>query len=100
MSKLGIMTLLGFAQKAKGLAAGEANVEAYLKKGKVSLLLVATDLAENRKKSWAMQAEDYDIKLIEVASKAEMGTAVGMSPRGIIGITDQQMASAILKKMD
>lgn len=43
MDKKGVLTLLGFAQKGKNLAAGEANVEAYLKKGKVCLLLIAED---------------------------------------------------------
>ena len=43
MDKKGVLTLLGFAQKGKNLAAGEANVEAYLKKGRVCLLLIAED---------------------------------------------------------
>lgn len=98
MDSQGILTLLGFAQKGKKLAAGEANVEAYLKKGKIALLIIADDLSENRKKNWEILGEAHGVQTITFANKADLGYAVGMSPRGIIGICDEQMAKAILKK--
>lgn len=95
----GVLTLLGFAQKGKILVAGDSNVDAYLKKDKICLLLMATDLAENRKKEWRLRAADAEIDIIEVTDKLQLGIAVGMSPRTIIGLTDQQMAHAIVKKL-
>lgn len=95
----GLLTLLGFAQKGKLLTAGDANVEAYLKKGKVVLLIVASDLSENRKRYWQMRATQHGIELFEASDKLQLGLAMGMSPRTVIGITDAKMAEAMVKKM-
>ena len=65
MDKTGVLTLLGFAQKGKNLAAGEANVEAYLKKGKVHLLLIAEDQSAKNQQRWRYLAENYAIEAIE-----------------------------------
>ena len=99
MDKKGVLTLLGFAQKGKNLAAGEANVEAYLKKGRVCLLLIAEDQSAKNQQKWQYLAEDYEIEAILFGTKEELGHATGLSPRGIVGITDEQMAKAILKKI-
>lgn len=100
MNVKGILTLLGFAQKAGKIAAGEAAVENFLTKGRLSLLFVSAELSENRKRYWQQLSEFNDVTLVTVdATKIEMGLALGMSPRGIIGVRDQNMAEAIMKKM-
>ena len=99
MDKSGVLTLLGFAQKGKKLAAGEANVEAYLKKGKVCLLLIAEDQSVKNQERWQRLAEDYAIEAVLFGTKEELGLAMGMSPRSIVGLTDEHMAKAILKKI-
>ena len=99
MDKKGVLTLLGFAQKGKNLAAGEANVEAYLKKGRVCLLLIAEDQSVKNQQKWQFLAENYEIEAVIFGTKEELGHAIGLSPRGIVGITDEQMAKAILKKI-
>lgn len=99
MDKKGVLTLLGFAQKGKNLAAGEANVEAYLKKGKVCLLLIAEDQSVKNQQKWQFLAENEEIEAVIFGTKEELGHAIGLSPRGIVGITDEQMAKAILKKI-
>lgn len=99
MDKKGVLTLLGFAQKGKNLAAGEANVEAYLKKGKVCLLLIAGDQSVKNQQKWQFLAENEEIEAVIFGTKEELGHAIGLSPRGIVGITDEQMAKAILKKI-
>lgn len=99
MDKKGVLTLLGFAQKGKNLAAGEANVEAYLKKGRVCLLLIAEDQSVKNQQKWQFLAENEEIEAVIFGTKEELGHAIGLSPRGIVGITDEQMAKAILKKI-
>ncbi len=99
MDKKGVLTLLGFAQKGKNLAAGEANVEVYLKKGKVCLLLIAEDQSVKNQQKWQFLAENEEIEAVIFGTKEELGHAIGLSPRGIVGITDEQMAKAILKKI-
>lgn len=98
--KEGILTLLGFAQKAGKLAAGESAVENFLKKGRLLLLVISAELSESRKRFWQQQAQVYQVPWIVLeATKLELGLAIGSSPRGVIGILDRNMAEAIMKKM-
>ena len=100
MNKQGILTMLGFAQKAGKLAAGEAAVENFLKKEKIALLVVSEEIAENRMSFWQRQAEYYHVPLVTVAiEKIDLGWAIGSSPKAVIGIMDQGMAHAVQKKI-
>ncbi|MBE6113152.1 MAG: L7Ae/L30e/S12e/Gadd45 family protein [Anaerotignum sp.] len=100
MNVKGILTLMGFAQKAGKLAGGDAAVENFLEKDRLALLILSDELSEQRREYWQQQAKLHEIESITLnATKLEMGLAVGMSPRGIIGIMDRNMAEAIMKKM-
>lgn len=100
MNVKGILTLLGFAQKAGKLAAGESAAENFLKKGRLLLLVISAELSESRKRFWQQQAQVYQVPWIVLeATKLELGLAIGSSPRGVIGILDRNMAEAIMKKM-
>lgn len=100
MNEKGILTLLGFAQKAGKLAAGDAAVENFLNKGKVALLVLSEEVSENKKRDWVQRAKLAETTIITLhVTKLEMGLAVGMSPRGIIGVMDKNMAEAIEKKL-
>ena len=100
MNVKGILTLLGFAQKAGKLEAGESAVENFLKKGRLLLLVISAELSESRKRFWQQQAQVYQVPWIVLeATKLELGLAIGSSPRGVIGILDRNMAEAIMKKM-
>ena len=100
MNKQGILTMLGFAQKAGKVAAGEAAVENFLKKEKIVLLLVSEELSDSRREYWERQAAYYNVPIAAVAiSKLDLGWAIGSSPRGIVGLMDQGMADAVQKKI-
>ena len=101
MNEKGILTLLGFAQKAGNICAGDAAVENFLKKRRIKLLLVSSEFSDSRKSYWNLQAADYGIDCLELdITKHDLGLAVGMSPRGVIGILDQKMAEAVVKKVN
>ena len=96
----GFLTMLGFAAKARKVVGGETPVESFLKQAnKVQLLIIATDLAEDRKLQWQKKAETLEIECVEGLDKVTMGTAVGMSPRGVLAILDEQMAKAICMRV-
>lgn len=100
MNVQGTLAMLGFAQKAGKLAAGEAAVENFLKKNKIALLIVSEEASENRKAFWNQQAEFYNVPLAAVdITKMDLGWAIGSSPKTIIGIMDQNMANAVMKKI-
>ena len=107
MNVKGVLTLMGFAQKAGKLAGGDAAVENFLAKERLALLIVSEELSEQRQElseqrqeQWQAEAEKHGIEAVVLpATKLEMGLAVGMSPRGVIGIMEENMAEAIKKKM-
>ena len=100
MNKQGVLTMLGFAQKAKKLAAGEAAVENFLKREKIALLLLSGEATDNRKEFWMKQAEFYGVPIETVEiSKLDLGWAIGSSPKTIVGIMDGKMAEAVQKKI-
>lgn len=100
MNKQGVLTMLGFAQKAGKLAAGEAQVENFLKKEKIVLLVMSEELSDNRKEFWKRQAEYANVLILSVdISKLDLGWAIGSSPKAIIGIMDSGMANAVRKKI-
>lgn len=93
------LTLLGFAQKSNKLVSGDSAVEALLKKHKIKLLILAADLSTNRQKHYINWSNDIKIPCLIGGNKVELGIALGVSPRAVIGIIDEQMANAILQRM-
>ena len=101
MNRQGFLTMLGFAQKAGKLAAGEAQVENFLKKDKIALLIASEELSENRMNFWTRQAAFYNVPFVTVnIEKLDLGWAIGSSPKAIIGVMDQKMAEAVRKKIE
>lgn len=98
-NKQGVLTLLGFAQKSNNVISGEAAVKAVISQGKMHLLILAEDLSENRKKHWKYLADNFNVSYIEAATKLQLGIAMGLSPRSVVGVIDQKMAKTIKAKM-
>lgn len=97
--KAGVLTMLGFAKKAGQLVSGESAVKAMYTKGQVYLLILAEDYGDNRKNFWTNIAAQDNIPLFIIGSKLELGLALGLSPRALIGISDRAMAKSIEMKM-
>lgn len=93
-----LLTMLGFAAKARKAVAGESNVEAALKKDQVELLLLAEDVSSKNKEHWQRVADERKIELIVVSNQLEIGLAMGLSPRAIVAVKDRQMKEAILAR--
>jgi ribosomal protein L7Ae-like RNA K-turn-binding protein len=90
-----ILTMLGFAQKSGKLVSGESAVKAKLIKNQIYFLIIAEDLGENRQNYWTKIAEQNNIPYIIISNKVELGLAIGLSPRSLLGITDRHMAKSM-----
>lgn len=91
------IALLGIARRAGKVSSGESQVEAYLKKRKGHLLIIAGD-SPGANTKFSRWAKDIDIPVLIEGSKQELGLAIGLSPRSIILIMDRGFAGAILKE--
>lgn len=88
---------LGLAQKAGKTASGDFAVRAAIKKGKVKLLLMAADAAENSKKELLYMCQTYNITLIEVLDRQRLGGAIGKAQRTAVAIIDDNFVKMIMK---
>jgi len=91
------LTLLGFAQKAGKLVAGEDTVHIALKKKKVKLLIVAGDASDNTKDRANQWKASFGVELLDVLDKDTLSQAIGKSNRALIGVIDQGFAIQMLK---
>lgn len=89
---------LGLAQKAGKVAAGDFAVRAALTSGKARLMLIACDAAEASRKELLYLAENAGVKTVTGPTRAEIGAAIGKSPRTAVVITDNNFAVMINKK--
>jgi len=92
-----IKSLLGMARRAGKVSSGDSQVEAYLKKQKGYLLMIAEDSpgAHSKFYQWA---KDINIPVVTTGNKQELGLAVGLSPRSVVLIMDRGFAEAIIKE--
>ena len=92
-----LLFALGLAQKAGKTASGDFAVRGAIKKGKVKLLLVAADAAENSKKDLVYMCQDYHVTLIEVLDRQRLGAAIGKAQRTAVAIIDNNFVKMIMK---
>lgn len=94
-----ILTLLGFARKAGKVVSGEQACLASLDKGQAALCIIAKDATDKNRFKWQERAAQSRIPAIEISDKISLGSAIGMSPRNIVCLTDEEMTRAILRTM-
>jgi ribosomal protein L7Ae-like RNA K-turn-binding protein len=82
------------ARRAGKVSSGESQVEAFLKKQKGYLAIIAEDSPHAQSK-FSQWAKDVNIPVLIEGTKEELGLAIGMSPRAIILIMDRGFAEAI-----
>ncbi len=90
-----IRSLIGIARRAGKIAAGNAEVEAMLKKRKGFLLIMAEDAFSTQKK-YNLWANDLKLPIMVTGTKLELGHSIGLSPRSAVLILDQGIAKAII----
>ena len=92
-----IKTMLGFAKKAGKITSGEGITLENLKNGTVKLVILASDASANTSKRIKDKSSYRDIPVIECLDRYEIGKAMGVEERVVVGITDRGFADSIKK---
>lgn len=100
MNKNKILSLLGLAMKAGKVASGEFMTEKAVKTGKGYLAVVAEDASDNTKKKFSNMCDFYEVPLIELGTKEELGRCIGKEFRASLAVTDENFTKAILQHLE
>ncbi len=95
-----IDSMLGFASKAGQLILGTAGVEAGLKRGKIALVICATDLSSKTIKNFKYLCDVYQVPFYCYGLRSELGRLVGAPERGVIGVVSKQFASNLRRLLE
>ncbi|MCF6514951.1 YlxQ-related RNA-binding protein [Lactobacillus sp. S2-2] len=86
-----ILNLLGISKRAGKIITGEDLILKAIRNNEVKLLFIANDAGKSTAKKFKDKTNFYEIPLITIFNKEQLGEAVGM-PRVMIGITDAGFA--------
>ncbi|WP_227766600.1 L7Ae/L30e/S12e/Gadd45 family ribosomal protein [Zhaonella formicivorans] len=90
-----INALLGFAQKAGKLVSGDNTCRAKFKK--IHLIVLASDCSPATNEYYRALCHREKKPILTMGNRVELGTAIGKSPRTVLGITDVNFARQILQ---
>lgn len=97
MNEQKIMNLLSMAQRANKIASGDFAVNKAVESGKVFLMLVAEDAAEETKKKYQSMADYRHLKLYYLFDREELGHCIGKEYRAVAAVLDKGFADALVK---
>lgn len=95
-----ILSLLSLSAKGRNLVSGEFSAEKAIKEGKAGLVIVAEDASDNTKKHFKDMCTYRDIPCFEYADKEALGRAIGKEMRASVAVTDENMASNIIRHLE
>jgi len=95
-----ILGMLGLAMKAGKVVSGETATEIAVKDLSAWLVILATDASKNTTKHFTDMCNYRDIPLCVYGTKEELGRAIGKDYRSNMAVTDEGLATAILKAYD
>ena len=94
-----IKGLLSMAQRAGQVVSGDFAAQKALATGKVKLILLATDAAEDTKKMYTRLAARHEVKLCECLTKEELGRCLGKEYRAVAVLLDRGFSEASGKRI-
>ena len=92
-----VLQLLGLATRAGKIVTGESLCVKAVQSREAKLVVVATDASSNTKKLFRDKTTFYNIPHYELATKEELGKAVGKVNRASLAVIDEGFAQSIAK---
>ena len=93
------MDYFGISTKAGKLISGTDLVIEEMSKGKVKLVIIATDISEKSMKNIIYYCNKYNVNNLVYGTIEELSKSIGKHNKAIIGIKDDNLASAIKKQI-
>jgi ribosomal protein L7Ae-like RNA K-turn-binding protein len=88
--------LLGFARKSGALILGESALEQGIRNRRIQLVILAEDTLPKKRKALGRWCQSLKVPFVILGTKEAFGRIFNIRPQGFAGVTDLQMAQAIL----
>lgn len=95
-----IDSYLGFAARSRNLVVGTDTCKILMGKGKIKLLILATDLAENTKEKVIREANKNKVPYKIYETKEKLSKLTGEKTSGVFGIIDDNFKDVIVKELE
>lgn len=95
-----ILSLIGLATRARMLVSGEFATEKAIKSQEACLVILSGDASHNTSKKFKNSCAFYEVPILTISTKEELGFAIGKSPRSSLAVLDEGFAKAIMKKFE
>ena len=95
-----LASYMGFASKAGKVAAGTNTCIFTMQKGKVRLLIIAEDLAENGREKLIFSADQNGVEYRIFGQADDLAHYTGKYGAGVFAITDDNFAKVIVETID
>lgn len=92
-----LLTLIGFAQKSGKAISGNELVQAEIKRQKVALVFIGSDISPQSSKKVISLCELHHIQYYSFFTVEELSHAIGKSDRTVVGIKRSELSQAIEK---
>lgn len=92
--------LLGISAKAGKLVSGTDLVLEEMNKARIYLVIIAEDASEKTKKNIVYYCDKNNVKHIFFGTIDELSKSIGKNNKAIIGVKDQNLAKAIIDKIN
>ena len=94
-----VLSMLGLAARARGVADGGFSVEKAIKCGKAALVILAGDASDNSRKEFVNMCSYYRTPIYQYSSKEELGHSIGKELRSVVAVLDVGIAKAIKERL-
>lgn len=95
-----IHSYFGFCKRSRNLISGYNSCIYGIERKKICLLILAEDLSINTVDKLKKLAVLHGIPLRIYSTKKNLSMMTGENDRGIFGITDKNLAAAIMEEID
>ena len=100
LSQSKALAMIGLATRSGNVVSGEFSTEKAVKTGRAHLVIVAGDASDNTKKKFSNMCSFYQVPIIFLNEKKELGHAMGKEFRASLAILDLGFANGILKHVE
>ena len=95
-----IYSMIGLSMKAGKIAFGTDMCEEKIKKGNVSLIIIAEDTSNNTKEKFINLANLYNINIVIFGEIDLLSNSIGKINKGVFAIFDKGFGDKILQMVN